>query len=72
MHNQPIKRLNQSELGRSNTPCLPKPIGILTILNMRVSPYTSTPLIATLACDATFPSIQMGTIKAIIRMEKYG
>lgn len=72
MHNQPIKRLNQSELGRSNTPCLPKPPTIFSILNSKIPPFTKTPLIALVAIDTQFPSIRLETIKLVMNSEKNG
>ena len=72
MLNESINKLNQSELEGSNTPCLPKPIGILHILNMRVNPFSNTLLIATLAIDPDFPALRLETIKCVMRMEIYG
>lgn len=72
MHNQPINKLNQSELEGSNTPCLPKPPSIFSILNSKLSPLSSTPLIAILACDMQFPPVGMETIKAVMSWEKNG
>lgn len=68
MLNESINKLNQSELEGSNTPCLPKPPSIISILNTKLSPNSNTPFIAVMACDHLLPGMSMGVIRMVIRL----